>query len=220
MDADGIVLAFSGGLDSTTALYEFQDRIRLCVSFHYGSKHNAREIQCAKNIAQKISKEHLIISLPFVDSLFSSDLLVSGGEIPFVEYDEISLKRTVVPFRNGIILSILAGIAESRGIGAVMFANHAGDRMTYPDCRAEFVVAMNKAISLGTDKKVELLAPYTELTKADIAERARSLGYDVSQTWSCYLGGERHCGQCSTCLQRREALTGWDSTLYETGDRA
>ena len=113
---------------------------------------------------------------------------------------------TVVPFRNGIMLSIAAGLAESRGLTQVMIANHGGDHAVYPDCRPGFIAAMDRAVSEGTYADVHIFAPYTSMTKADIARRGRSLGVDYSLTYSCYRGGAHHCGRCATCRERREAL--------------
>ena len=127
------------------------------------------------------------------------------------------MKSTVVPFRNGIMLSVAAGLAESRGFKYVMMANHGGDHTIYPDCRPEFVQAMSEAMRLGTFPGIELLAPYTHLSKADIAKRGKSLGIDYSKTWSCYKGGDKHCGRCGTCVERKEALRDAgieDQTVY------
>jgi 7-cyano-7-deazaguanine synthase len=128
------------------------------------------------------------------------------------------MKSTVVPFRNGIMLSIAAGIAESRGLKYVMMANHGGDHTIYPDCRAEFVEAMSEATKAGTFPGIEIVAPYTDITKADIAMRGKALGIDYSKTWSCYKGGDVHCGKCGTCMERKEALRDAgiaDTTIYE-----
>jgi 7-cyano-7-deazaguanine synthase len=116
------------------------------------------------------------------------------------------MKSTVVPFRNGIMLSIAVGLAESRDLKYVMMANHGGDHTIYPDCRPEFVKAMSEAARYGTYPGIELLCPFTNMTKTDIARRGAELGIDYSKTWSCYKGGEKHCGKCGTCVERREAL--------------
>ena len=116
------------------------------------------------------------------------------------------MRSTVVPFRNGIMLSVAAGLAESRGLHAVMLANHHGDHAIYPDCREGFVKAMASAIAEGTYERIELRAPYTNLTKADICRRGAAIGVDYSLTYSCYKGGEKHCGRCGTCIERREAM--------------
>ena len=128
------------------------------------------------------------------------------------------MKSTVVPFRNGIMLAIAAGIAESNGLKHVMMANHGGDHAIYPDCRPEFVSAMSEAVSAGTYENLTILAPYTDITKTDIAMRGKKLGIDYGKTWSCYKGGEHHCGKCGTCVERKEALRDAgieDTTIYE-----
>ena len=128
------------------------------------------------------------------------------------------MKSTVVPFRNGIMLSIAAGLAESRGLSHVMMANHSGDHAIYPDCRPEFVEAMSHAISSGTYDNLTILAPYTSISKTAIAQRGKALGIDYSETWSCYKGGVLHCGKCGTCIERKEALRDAginDTTQYE-----
>lgn len=137
---------------------------------------------------------------------FKSDLLKSGGDIPKGAYCEENMKNTVVPFRNGIMLSIAAGLAESYKLKKVYIANHFGDHAIYPDCRSSFINPMKDAINNGTTNNVELEAPYTDITKKDIAEIAVRLNVDLSHTYSCYKGGEKHCGECSTCIERKEAI--------------
>ena len=209
------LLIYSGGLDSTTLLYEYRDRISLAVSFDYGSKHNAREIACAVDNCKHLGIKHLIIPLGFIGQYFKSDLLLGGGEIPEGHYAEENMKSTVVPFRNGIMLSVAAGLAESYGLDTVLLANHAGDHAIYPDCRPEFVAAMDDAVRAGTYEGIRVVSPYCLLTKRDIALRGKDLGVDYSRTYSCYKGGEKHCGKCGTCTERKEALAGFDTTVYE-----
>ena len=212
------LIVLSGGLDSTTMLYEYRERIAMAVSFHYGSNHNDKELAFAQMHCQRLGIPHQIIRLPFFKEIFHSSLLEGAEAIPEGNYDEENMKSTVVPFRNGIMLSIAAGIAENNKIQHVMLANHAGDHTIYPDCRPEFVKAMNKAIEAGTWNNVKLLTPYTRLTKATIASHGKMLGLDYSETWSCYKGGEHHCGVCGTCRERKEALrlAGIkDTTIYE-----
>ncbi|MBR1716399.1 MAG: 7-cyano-7-deazaguanine synthase QueC [Paludibacteraceae bacterium] len=212
------LIVLSGGLDSTTMLYEYRDRIALAVSFHYGSNHNDREIAFAKMHCERLGIAHIEIKLPFIKDFFKSSLLEGADAIPEGNYDEENMKSTVVPFRNGIMLSIAAGMAENNKLQYIMLANHAGDHTIYPDCRPEFVEAMNKAVHAGTWNGVELLTPYTHLTKAEIAMHGKALGMDYSETWSCYKGGEHHCGVCGTCRERKEALAQAgieDKTIYE-----
>ncbi len=200
------ILILSGGVDSTTLLYDYQERIALAVTFDYGSKHNAREIPFARLHCQRLGIEHLVIPLAFMAQYFSSSLLQGGEAIPEGHYAEENMKSTVVPFRNGIMLSVAVGLAESRGLKHVMMANHAGDHTIYPDCRPEFVDAFSEAARTGTFPGITLVSPYTHLTKGQIAARGRQLGIDYSETWSCYKGGAIHCGRCGTCVERHEAM--------------
>ena len=212
------ILILSGGMDSVTLLYDYQDRIQLAISFDYGSKHNSREIPFAKLHCQRLGIEHLVIPLDFMQRFFQSSLLKGGEEIPEGHYADENMKSTVVPFRNGIMLAIAAGMAESRGLKNVMMANHGGDHAIYPDCRPEFVDAMDRAITAGTYEGVKLLAPYTSLTKTQISLIGKKIGINYAETWSCYKGGVHHCGKCGTCVERREALAEAgipDTTKYE-----
>ena len=209
------ILIYSGGLDSTTLLYEYKDEISLAVTFDYGAKHGAREIECAKYNCNKLGIKHLIIPLDFMGKYFRSNLLESGGEIPEGNYDEENMRSTVVPFRNGIMLAIAAGLAESYDLDTVLLANHSGDHSIYPDCRPSFIEAFDSAIKEGTYNGVRVVSPYCNITKRDIALRGRELGIDYSKTYSCYKGGEVHCGCCGTCRERKEALEGFDPTVYE-----
>ena len=212
------VLILSGGMDSVTMLYEYRDRIALAVSFDYGSNHNRREIPFARLHCERLGIEHLVIPLAFMGQYFKSSLLEGADAIPEGSYADENMKSTVVPFRNGIMLSVAVGLAESRGLHAVMMANHGGDHTIYPDCRPDFVEAFDRAAQAGTYEGIRLLSPYTGITKADIAARGAHLGIDYSETWSCYKGGDRHCGRCGTCVERREALAAAgiaDTTEYE-----
>ena len=212
------VIIISGGMDSTTLLYDMKERIALGVSFDYGSNHNEREISFARLHCERLGIKHIVIRLGFMHEYFKSSLLEGADAIPEGHYADDNMKSTVVPFRNGIMLAIAAGIAESNGLKYVMMANHGGDHAIYPDCRPEFVKAMSAATKAGTYPGIEVLAPYTDLTKTDIARRGKQLGIDYAETWSCYKGGERHCGKCGTCVERREALRDAgidDTTEYE-----
>ena len=212
------LLVLSGGMDSTTLLYERASEIALAVSFDYGGNHNGREIPFAKFHCEKLGIEHITIPLKFMHDYFKSSLLSGADAIPEGNYADENMKSTVVPFRNGIMLSVAAGLAESRGLSKVMMANHFGDHDIYPDCRKEFVDAMSQAMAAGTYANITIDAPYTLISKADIARKGKSLGVDYGQTWSCYKGGEVHCGKCATCLERKAALAEAgieDTTEYE-----
>ena len=209
------LLIYSGGLDSTTLLYEYRDSIDLAVTFDYGSKHNAREIECARENCERLGIRQLVIPLGFIGQYFKSDLLLSGGDIPEGSYADENMKSTVVPFRNGIMLAVAAGLAESYGLDAIMLANHSGDHAIYPDCRPAFIDAFAAAVEAGTYNGVKVISPYCQITKRDIALRGKALGIDYSLTYSCYKGGEKHCGKCGTCTERKEALEGFDPTEYD-----
>ena len=205
-------------MDSITMLYEYKERIALGISFDYGSNHNAREIPFAAMHCERLGIKHIVINLGFMHQYFKSSLLEGAEAIPEGNYDDENMKSTVVPFRNGIMLSIAAGVAESNGLKYVMMANHGGDHTIYPDCRPEFVSAMSEATRLGTYPGIEVLAPYTGITKSDIARHGKALGIDYAETWSCYKGGEHHCGKCGTCRERSEALADAgieDHTIYD-----
>jgi 7-cyano-7-deazaguanine synthase len=215
-----VVVLVSGGMDSVTALYHAaQDHeIVAALSFDYGSKHNHRELPFAAWHCEKLGVRHQVVNLPFINELFQSDLLRSGGDIPEGHYEADSMKQTVVPFRNGILLSIAAGYAESVEAGGLVIAAHSGDHAIYPDCREEFMHPMAEAIEAGTYADLKIIRPFIDQRKEEIAAIGADLGIDFSQTWSCYKGGEEHCGKCGTCVERKEAfeIAGVvDPTVYE-----
>lgn len=216
-----VCVLLSGGMDSVTALYHALSchEVAACLSFDYGAKHNAREIPLARLHALRNGVHHETVALDFINHLFKSDLLLSGGAIPDGHYAAESMKQTVVPFRNGIMLAVAAGFAESIGATGVVIAAHAGDHTIYPDCREPFMRAMAAAMGEGTYANIQLLRPFIDMDKAAIARRGVELGVDFSATWSCYKGGDLHCGVCGTCVERREAfhLSGLsDPTVYQT----
>lgn len=214
-----VVVLVSGGMDSVTALHHAagEHEVLSGLSFDYGSKHNHRELPFAKLHCDELGIPHRIVDLPFMDELFASDLLKSGGDVPEGHYEAENMKQTVVPFRNGILLSIAAGFAESIGAGGLVIAAHSGDHAIYPDCREEFMKPMSEAIAAGTYADLQVLRPFIDQRKEDIAAAGAKLGIDFSQTWSCYKGGDLHCGKCGTCVERKEAfaLAGLvDPTVY------
>ena len=204
--AKDTLLVLSGGMDSVTMLWEYVDSIAAAVTFQYGSNHNMREAACAKWNCGHLNVKWYEIDLSFMGKYFESSLLSGAEAIPEGNYDDDNMRSTVVPFRNGIMLSVAAGLAESLGLKKVMIANHSADHAIYPDCRPDFIKTMKNPIADGTYQHLELVAPYTDLTKGEIALRGKTLGVDYSHTYSCYKGGEHHCGKCGTCVERREAL--------------
>lgn len=212
------LIVVSGGMDSTTMLYEYADEIALAVTFDYGANHGPKEIPLAQMHCKRLGIEHIVIKMDFMQRYFQSSLLSGAEAIPEGNYDDENMRSTVVPFRNGIMLAIACGLAESRGLKRLMIANHAGDHAIYPDCRPAFVEAMSQATQAGTYDGICIDAPYTNLTKGEIAARGKRLGIDYSETWSCYKGGDKHCGKCGTCMERKEALAAAgipDPTVYE-----
>jgi len=206
----GHVVVLSGGMDSTVALYNAVDKLGKenvrAITFNYGSKHNAKEYRCASNTCEELGVLHQRIDLPFVDALFKSDLLISGGGIPDGHYADENMKSTVVPFRNGIMLSIACGLAESWAFDCVVIGNHEGDHAIYPDCTTGFIDSMGLAMRDGTYKQIELISPFNRIRKEDIAVIGDRLGVNWNETYSCYKGDVEHCGTCGTCTERKEAF--------------
>ncbi len=219
-----VVVLCSGGMDSVTALHwaRREHDVIAVVSFDYGAKHNHRELPfAAEQAALAGVTRHETIRLGFVERLFASDLLKSGGAVPDGHYEAENMKQTVVPFRNAIMLSIACGFAESAGAESLVIAAHGGDHAIYPDCREEFMRAMGDAMRLGTYAGVQLLRPFIAMTKAEIAALGARLGVNFSRTWSCYKGGAIHCGTCGTCVERREAFMHAglkDPTVYASNE--
>lgn len=216
-----LVSVLSGGMDSTTALAYAKNighEVVGALSFVYGSKHNAMEWAAALNIAAFYDVKIDRAELEFVARFFKSDLLLTGGDVPEGHYADPSMKRTVVPFRNGIMLAIAAGYAESVGAEGIVLGNHFGDHAIYPDCRKNFIEPMAEAIRAGTYAEIALLAPFTTWSKTDIAREGHSIGVPYKLTYSCYQGRVQHCGKCGTCVERKEAFRDAgvdDPTEYE-----
>jgi 7-cyano-7-deazaguanine synthase len=194
------LIILSGGIDSTTLLYEKKDDIAMAISFDYGAAINKKEIPFARLHCEQLGIPHATISLEFIKKFFKSSLLASG------ESDEEFSQSTAVPFRNGIMLSIAAGIAESKDLENLLIANHFGDHAIYPDCRKKFILSMQAAISSGTYKNVQICAPYTEKQKNEVVSIGIKNKVEFAKTWSCYRGEEIHCGECATCIERKNAF--------------
>ena len=214
------LVLLSGVVDSTTALHwaKQEHHVAGALAFHYGSNHAARELACARYQAEQLRVPYHEIDIRCISQRLVSALLSGAEAIPTGEYNEENMKQTVVPFRNGIFLSIAAGIAESCGAEGVVIAAHAGDHSLYPDCREEYMQAMGEAIRLGTYAGVQILRPFISMTKGEIVALGARLGVDFAHTYSCYCGGETHCGRCGTCQERIEAFrsTGLiDPTTYQ-----
>jgi 7-cyano-7-deazaguanine synthase len=215
------LVLLSGGMDSTTALAWAlkQGPVAAAVSVNYGQRH-AKELDVAAKIAQHYGVRHLILDLRSWGSLLTGSALTDPAiPVPEGHYAAPSMSATVVPNRNATMLMAAAGIAESLGASVVITAVHAGDHAVYPDCRPDFIEAASHAAHLGTGGKVSILAPFVDISKTEICELGTRLGAPLSDTWSCYKGGDLHCGKCGTCYERREAFDDSDTvdlTDYET----
>ena len=205
-DHDAVVV-LSGGMDSTTLLYRYAKRGGRvhAVSFDYGQRHR-RELEYAEKTCQKLGVLWKMFDLSGIKDAVAGSALTGGGPVPHGHYADETMKATVVPNRNMLMLSIAMAYAITVDAGVVAYAAHAGDHAIYPDCRPEFVEAM-KRVALLVDFKPRVIdAPYILMTKADIAREGAVLGVDYSMTWSCYEGGDVHCARCGTCVERREAF--------------
>ena len=208
------LIVLSGGMDSTVALYRYAKYENVkAVNFYYGSKHNEQERIRAKKSCEKLNVELITIDLGFINNLFKSNLLQKGGDIPLGHYAHKTMKKTVVPFRNGIMLSVASGLAESLGASRVILGNHKGDHAVYPDCTDTFSLHMREAIKNGTYAEISLETPFVNNTKTEIASFGDQLNGDWNNSYSWYHGGEVHCGLGSTCYERREAF--FDSNVHD-----
>jgi len=209
------VLIYSGGMDSTVLLYRYRSEISLAITFTYGARQDAEQLSCARYNCEALGVEHLVIPLEFIGKYFKSSILQGGEDVPHGAYDDSNMKSTVVPFRNGIMLAVAAGVAESRGLDTVLIANHSGDHAIYPDCRPSFIREMDAAVREGTYEGIRIVSPFCDITKRDIALIGKEIGVPFEKTYSCYEGRRDHCGLCGTCQERKEALEGFDPTTYE-----
>jgi 7-cyano-7-deazaguanine synthase len=211
------VVLHSGGLDSTVALYQAEARWPkkiAAISFNYGQRHH-RELKAAKIICldaditytiTEISSELRYQSRPTIAPFGGSSQTDQSIPVPEGHYADESMRATYVPNRNMIMLSIAASFALANGADTVIYAAHAGDHAIYPDCRPEFVREMNSTLQIANYKPVQILAPFITMSKAGIVKLGAELDVPFELTWSCYKGGEKHCGRCGTCVERREAF--------------
>jgi len=214
-----VVIGLSGGMDSATLLGHLleQGAEVHCCTFYYGSKHGKWENRAAENIIDYYQNKRLPIfgyafdlQAVFANLLSTSSLLNSGGDIPEGHYTDITMKSTVVPGRNMIFSSIMASLAESIGAQEVALGVHAGDHHIYPDCRPEFIGALDRAVYLSSDKTVEITTPFVNFTKLDILMAGKvhyktEVPYHLTRT--CYTDHEFSCGKCGSCVERLEAFS-------------
>lgn len=197
----------SGGMDSAALLYYIRNNSSArAISFNYGQRHGI-ELEYAARTCYTLGIERETVPMSFLKHLLpGSSQTDSSVPVPAGHYSEESMKATVVPNRNMIMLAIAAGHALSHGIESVCYAAHAGDHAIYPDCRPAFVNALNGALALCDWKPVTVLTPFVHLSKAEILKQGFYLGVNYADTYSCYRGEALHCGRCGTCIERREAF--------------
>lgn len=216
------VTLLSGGLDSTTCLSlllgHYGHRQVLALSFDYGQRHRASELAAANRVARHYQVTHHIVNLSELTTLLGSSALTNPQiAVPDGHYAEESMKITVVPNRNAIMLSIAFGIGKAAGAKVVYAGMHAGDHAIYPDCRPDFVNAFSNAMALAVEGTPYLVVPFLHMTKAEIVKHGAERGVPYKYTYSCYKGALLHCGKCGTCVERKEAfeLAGVpDPTIY------
>ena len=201
------VVIVSGGLDSTTLLYDVirQGYETHAITFDYGQKHR-REIECAERTCRRLNVPHRVLNLALLNELAPSALTREEWEVPSGHYAEEVMKQTVVPNRNMVFLSLAGAYAIGIGARHLFYGAHAGDHPIYPDCRPVFVNAMQTVLHLADWNDIILEAPYLYLTKGDIVRIGLALGVDYADTWTCYRGEEIACGTCGSCIERKEAF--------------
>ncbi len=217
-----LVLVYSGGLDSTVLLHHLlaEGHEIHCLGIDYGQRHR-RELVSGQAICERLGVEYRVVDLTAIRPLLKGSSLTDSVSLPEGAYNIENMKSTVVPNRNMILLSLAIAWAASLRADAVAYAAHAGDHPLYPDCRPEFAQAMDRAAALCDWNPVRLLRPFIDMGKRDIVRRGAELGVPFELTWSCYQGGQRHCGRCGTCRERRDAFARAgisDPTEYQSPD--
>ena len=214
------VVIYSGGMDSFTLLHKVRQHHEVsALSFDYGQRHNNKELNCARDVCKELNLLHKVIDITSINELLQgSSLTCMDIDVPEGHYTEETMKSTVVPNRNMIFLSLAIGYAISVGADKVFYGAHAGDHAIYPDCRPEFVKAVNEAAKLCDWSPATIETPYLYSTKAEILHDGLVMGLNYDHTWTCYNGREKACGKCGSCVERLEAFAlcqQEDPLLYE-----
>jgi len=204
---DTVVVIYSGGMDSFTLLHRALARgLRVhALSFDYGQRH-VRELACARQVCQALAIPHKVLDIRAMSEVMSGSSLTSDIDVPEGHYEEESMKATVVPNRNMILLSLATGYAVTVGAQAVWYGAHGGDHAIYPDCRPEFVEKMDAVCRIANYEPVAIEAPFMHMDKGQILADGLKLGLDYRHTWTCYNGRDKACGRCGSCVERLEAF--------------
>lgn len=202
-----VVVILSGGMDSTTLLYDVRskDYDVYALSFNYNQKHK-KELEKAKQTCEFLNIPHKVLDLSILNQIAPSSLTRDDWDIPEGHFTDESMKETVVPNRNMIMLSLATSYAIGIKATKLFYGAHAGDHDIYPDCRKEFAFQLGKTIEMCDWSEISLCFPYIELDKGDIVIRGKELNVDYSKTWTCYKGKEKACGKCGSCVERLEAF--------------
>ena len=204
---ESVVVIYSGGMDSFTILNKaIKSGYRVFpLTFNYGQRH-VKEIEYASEVCFNLNLSHKVVDISSINQLLQGSSLTSDIDIPEGHYEADSMKSTVVPNRNMILLSLAVGYAVSIGASKVLYGAHSGDHFIYPDCRPEFVKKMNDVTAIANYEAVEIVTPYLDKNKADILGDGLSMGLDYSKSWTCYNGRDKACGKCGSCVERLEAF--------------
>ncbi|KAA1174230.1 7-cyano-7-deazaguanine synthase QueC [Marinobacter salinexigens] len=216
---DTVVVIYSGGMDSYTLLHLARARgLKVhALSFNYGQRH-VRELDCARSVCETHGIPHKVIDIRAMSDVMDGSSLTSDIDVPEGHYEEDSMKSTVVPNRNMILLSLATGYAVTVGAGEVWYGAHGGDHAIYPDCRPEFVEKMDAVCRVANYEPVGIKAPFMRMDKGEILGEGLKLGLDYRQTWTCYNGRDKACGRCGSCVERLEAFAAHgitDPVAYE-----
>ncbi len=206
--AEKVVVIYSGGMDSFTVLNRAiaDGKEVFALSFDYGQRH-VKELKCASTVCNKLGINHKVVDISSINQLLAGSSLTDDIEIPEGHYEAESMKSTVVPNRNMVLISLAVAYAVSVGAEQVYYGAHSGDHAIYPDCRPEFVEKMNDVCKIANYESVEIFSPYLKVSKTAILTDGINMGLDYTDTWTCYNGREKACGKCGACEERLEAFT-------------
>ncbi|WP_137169704.1 7-cyano-7-deazaguanine synthase QueC [Marinomonas sp. FW-1] len=201
------VVVYSGGMDSFTVLNTaIQNGLDVyALSFNYGQKHS-KELEVAARVCNELGVTHKVVDITAINSLMANSSLTSDAEIPEGHYEDDNMKSTVVPNRNMVLLSMAIAYAVSLEAGKVYYGAHSGDHHIYPDCRPEFVEAMNAVSKIANYQSVEIVTPFLHSSKGEILKAGLEMNLNYANTWTCYNGREKSCGKCGACYERLEAF--------------